>query len=204
MISEIAIPGPEDSAARDFLMEKQELLAKLKANLTHAQARMKKYADKKRSERKLEVGDMVYLKMQPYRMASFGPRQSIKLTSKFYGPFLVLEAIGSLAYRLELPEGVKIHPVFHVSQLKKHLGPRVFPEQGLPLVTNNGPIKTEPTSVQETRSLPRHGVLVTQWLIHWANLSPEDATWEDANFIKKIFPAFYSETIKSWFPDTNT
>jgi hypothetical protein len=101
----------------------------LKENLAQAKARMKKYANLKRTERTLEPGDMVYIKMQPYRMAAFGIRQSIKLTSKFYGPFIVNEKIGKLAYKLQLPEGVKIHPVIHVSQLKNHLGTVSFQNQ---------------------------------------------------------------------------
>jgi hypothetical protein len=80
-------------------------------------------------------------------MASFGIRQSIKLTSKFYGPFCILEKVGTLAYKLLLPEGVNIHPVFHVSQLKKHLGGRDVPQAGLPLVGEDGRIKTEPLQV---------------------------------------------------------
>lgn len=204
MISEVAIPGPTDSEAKDFLLEKQQMLAKLKENLNQAQARMKKYADKKRTERSFELGDMVYLRMQPYRLASFGIRQSIKLTSKFYGPFRVLEKVGSLSYKLLLPEGVNIHPVFHVSQLKKHLGSHAVLEPGLPLVGDDGRIKTEPLNVLETRSLPRNKVLVTQWLVEWQNLPATDASWEDANFIKKVFPTFYSNTLKSWFPNNNT
>jgi hypothetical protein len=82
--------------------------------------------------------------MQPYRMAAFGIRQSIKLTSKFYGPFRVIEKIGKLAYKLQLHEGVKIHQVFHASQLKKHLGDSVILEPGLPLITDDGRIKMEP------------------------------------------------------------
>jgi hypothetical protein len=204
MISEISIPGPEDMEARDFLLEKQQLLHQLKENLSQAQARMKRYADKKRSERVLEVGDMVYLKMQPYRMAAFGIRQSIKLTSKYYGPFRILEKIGALAYKIQLPAGVKIHPVFHVSQLKKHLGTHAVPEAGLPLISEDGKIKTQPLQVLQTRSLPRNNVLVTQWLVEWANLTPEDSSWEDANFIKSVFPAFYTTTIRSWFPNSTT
>jgi hypothetical protein len=50
LISEVAIPGPADTDAKDFLAEKQQQLVKLKENLTQAQARMKKYADKKRTE----------------------------------------------------------------------------------------------------------------------------------------------------------
>jgi hypothetical protein len=135
-------------------------------------------------------------------MAAFGLRRSIKLTSKYYGPFRVLEKIGSLSYKILLPKGVKIHPVFHVSQLKKHLGKNAVPQQEIPLVTPDGKIKTEPMKVLETRSLPRNGVLVTRWLIEWANLTPQDSSWEDANFIKKVFPHFYSTTIKTWFPNT--
>jgi hypothetical protein len=204
LISEISVPGPIDTEAKDFIMEKQQLLAKLKDNLTQAQARMKKYADQKRTERSFDIGDMVYLRMQPYRLAAFGIRQSIKLTTKFYGPFRVLEKVGTLAYRLLLPEGVNIHPVFHVSQLKKHLGSHAIPQQGLPLLGDDGKIKTEPLHVLETRSLPRNGILVTQWLVEWENLSPTEASWEDANFIKRVFPAFYSKTIQSWFPAATT
>ena len=118
LISEITVPGPEDPEdleAQDFLAEKQHLLTQLKENLVQAQARMKKYADSHRSERVFVVGDMVYLRVQPYRMAAFGLRQSIKLTSKYYGPFRILERIGSLDYKLQLPVGVQIHPVFHAA-----------------------------------------------------------------------------------------
>jgi hypothetical protein len=204
MLSEFSFPDTEDSEAKEYMIDKQQLLSKLKENLTQAQARMKKYVDANRTERQLEIGDMVYIKMQPYRMAAFGIRQSIKLTSKFYGPFRVLQKVGKLAYKLQLPEGVKIHPVFHVSQLKKHLGKHVVPEPGLPLITPDGRIKTKPLQVMETRSLPRNNVLVTQWLVQWANLSPADASWEDAHFIKTIFPDFYSNTIQAWFPNKNT
>jgi hypothetical protein len=186
MISEVSVPGPTDTEARDFLQEKQHMLSKLKENLAQAQGRMKKYADKKRTERQFDIGDMVYLRMKPYRMAAFGLRQAIKLTTKYYGPYRILEKIGRVAYKLLLLPNVGIHPVFHVSQLKKHLGSHVVACADLPLVTPEGKIKTEPTAVLETRSLPRNGVLVTQWLVEWENLTPEEATREDANLIKKV------------------
>lgn len=99
LISEVSIPGPT-SPARDFLIQKQDMMTKLKANLAQAQARMKKYADQNRTERTFQVGDMVYLKMQPYRHNAFGLRNSLKVTIKYFGPFRILEKVGEVAYKL--------------------------------------------------------------------------------------------------------
>jgi hypothetical protein len=143
----LSVPGPSDLEATDFLQAKQQMLTELKSHLAQATARMKKYADTHRSERTVQVGDMVYLKMQPYRMAAFGLRGAIKLHSKFYGPFRVIQTIGNRAYKLLLPEGVQIHPVFHVSQLKKHIGPAMVPCPNLPLITADGKIHTAPALV---------------------------------------------------------
>lgn len=94
--------------------------------------------------------------------------------------------------------------MFHVSQLKKHLHTHDVPSAYLPLVGPDVKIKTEPLAVLETRSLPRNGALVTQWLVDWENLKPEEVTWEDASFMKQVFPDFFASTIKSWFPNPDT
>jgi hypothetical protein len=99
LLSEVLIPELE-SPVVEFLVQKQQAITKLKDNLAQAQARMKKYEDKKRSERIFMVGDMVYLKLQPFRHTSFDLYQNLKLTSKYYGPFKVLEKIGQATYKL--------------------------------------------------------------------------------------------------------
>uniref|UniRef100_A0A453NRI9 Reverse transcriptase n=1 Tax=Aegilops tauschii subsp. strangulata TaxID=200361 RepID=A0A453NRI9_AEGTS len=93
LISEPAIPGPEDTEAQEFLSSKQHMLEQIKDNLHKAQHRMKHYADMKRVERTFEVGDLVYLKMAPYRLAAFGFRGALKLQNKFYGPFMISQKI---------------------------------------------------------------------------------------------------------------
>ena len=106
------------SEATDFLQDRQLILATLKQNLHNAQDKMKSYVDKNRTPRQYQVGDMVYLKLQPYAQTSIANRPFPKLAFKFFGPYKILEHIGSAAYKLELPDTALIHPVFHISQLK--------------------------------------------------------------------------------------
>jgi hypothetical protein len=86
---------------------------------------MKSQADKWRTERHFEVGDMVFLKLQPYIQLSLAPRANQKFTFKFFGPFKIISKVGSVAYKLQLPESSSIHLVFHVLQLKKAIPPSV-------------------------------------------------------------------------------
>ncbi|KAK4397427.1 hypothetical protein Sango_1579300 [Sesamum angolense] len=77
------------------------------------------YADKKRLEREFAIGDEVFLKLQPYRQTSITLKKQLKLSAKYFGPYRVIEKVRKVVYKLELLLGSKIHPVFHVSFLKK-------------------------------------------------------------------------------------
>lgn len=111
------------SDLKSWLQDRAVVLSLLQHHLERVRARMKHQADKKRSERSFQVGDSVFMKLQPYVQSSVAPRAHHKLIFKYYGPFPVLERVGTTAYRLQLPVNSRIHPVLHVSQLKKVLGP---------------------------------------------------------------------------------
>jgi len=97
-------------------LKERELLSRLiHQQLLRAQQRMKHQADKHRSERIFSVGDLVYLKLQSYIQTSIAARGNQKLAFGFFGSFKILQRIGKVAYKLDLPSDAKIHPVVHVS-----------------------------------------------------------------------------------------
>jgi hypothetical protein len=98
--------------------------------------------------------------------------------------------VGQVAYKLLLPEGCAIHPIFHVTQLKKYIGPKVIPQPNLPFVDNEGNTQMHPEKLLETRLIPCNNEPVVQWLIKWINLPEEATTWEDVDFIMKAFLDF--------------
>lgn len=93
----------------------------LQPNLTMAQARMKTQADEKRSDISFYIGDWVDLKQQPYRQLSAKNIPTQKLSNQCYGPFQIIEKVGPIVYKLDLPPS-KIHPGFYISLLKPHKG----------------------------------------------------------------------------------
>jgi hypothetical protein len=70
-------------------------------------------------------GDLVYLKLQPYRQQSVHKQNSYKLSAKYYDPYTIIKKIRTITYKLQLHATVVVHPIFHVSQLKKHVGNHV-------------------------------------------------------------------------------
>ena len=116
-----------------------------------AQNRMKQQADQGRSERQFVEGDQVFLRLQPYKQTSLKAKQCQKLAPKFYGPYTVLKCVGQVAYQLALPSQSKLHPVFHVSCLKKVIGTRCQLQTNLPELAEEGSIWLQPEAVLDQR-----------------------------------------------------
>lgn len=123
---------------------------------------LKKQAYQQRSERHFEVGDKVFLKLQPYVQSSLAPRSNQKLAFRFFGPYEVIQRVGSVAYKLALPTHSAIHPVFHVSQLKNAVGAA---HQISPTLPSDFALKLAPEQVLQTRSVRRGDSKIQQVLI---------------------------------------
>uniref|UniRef100_A0A453NI67 Integrase catalytic domain-containing protein n=1 Tax=Aegilops tauschii subsp. strangulata TaxID=200361 RepID=A0A453NI67_AEGTS len=106
---------------KSWIEERDTIQELLQQHLNRARQLMKSQADKKRSFRTFEVGDQVYLKLQPYIQTSVAPRENHKLAYKYYGPFPTIAKINEVAYKLQLPPQATIHPMFHASLLRRVL-----------------------------------------------------------------------------------
>lgn len=175
------------------LKSRDEILRRLRANLQLAQSRMKTYVDKHRTEREFEVDDWVFLRLQPYRQQSVEHRAVNKLAPRFYGPFQVIAKINKVAYKLALPPESKIHPVFHVSLLKKKVGTNVTMQAHLPPSVDPLNPRWFPAKVLARGIFKKNNAPVTKWLVQWVGSTAEDASWEEASDILRRYPDFKAD-----------
>lgn len=117
-------------------------------------------------------------------------RRNAKLVPKYFGPYQVMKKVGSVAYELELPSHSKIHPIFHVSLLKRKLGNDAMVQSELPLVGEDGQIQLEPLAILDRKLVKCNNRPSTEVLVQWSNSIPEDATWENWYELQQRFPQF--------------
>ena len=103
-----------------------------------AYSRQKSSADNRRRNLEFEESDKVYFKISPMKgVVRFGKKG--KLSPRYVGPYEILQWVGKVAYELKLPiELASVHPVFHVSMLKKCIGDpdSILPIEGLDVIDN--------------------------------------------------------------------
>ncbi|GKC49183.1 putative reverse transcriptase domain-containing protein, partial [Tanacetum coccineum] len=103
----------------EIIHETTEKIIQIKSHIQAARDRQKSYVDIRRKPLEFQVGDKVMLKVSPWKwVIRFGKRG--KLNPRYIGPFKIIAKVGTVAYRLELPEQLsRVHSIFHVSNLKK-------------------------------------------------------------------------------------
>ncbi|KZV27225.1 hypothetical protein F511_04678 [Dorcoceras hygrometricum] len=178
------------AAVAQELSDRDELFRQLNYNLKRAQQRMVKHSNVHRRDVSFSVGDMVYVKLRPHRQQSVCKRVYQKLSPRYYGPFEILQRIGAVAYKVQLPPTSRIHPVFHASCLKKAVGNSAV-VQTLPKgLETDLTMEFEPEKVVAERCKRVGQEQVPQILIHWKGRKTEEDTWEDITAFTSQFPDF--------------
>lgn len=180
-----------NAAVEELIQDRDDMISELRSNLEKAQKQMWCSANKKRSDIEFQVGDLVYLKLRPYRQVSVAIRRNEKLSPRYFGPYLILSRIGNTAYKLQLPEQSAIHPVFHVSQLKKAVSPHTRVQE-IPLILSSElEWNTEPEELLGIRRSNSLGE--PEALVKWKGLPIFEASWEPLNRLASQYPKFQLE-----------
>ncbi|GKE31143.1 putative reverse transcriptase domain-containing protein, partial [Tanacetum coccineum] len=185
-VGEAQLTGP------DLIQETTEKIIQIKQRIQAARDRQKNYADLKRKPVEFQVGDRVMLKVSPWKgVVRFGKRG--KLNPRYVGPFKVLERIGSVAYKLELPQELsRVHNTFHVSNLKKCYSdkPLAVPLEGLH-IDDKLQFVEEPIEIieREIKQLKRSRIPLVK--VRWNSRRGPEFTWKQEDSFKKKYPHLF-------------
>ena len=139
-----------------------------------AQQRQKAYADVHRRHVSYKVGERVLLNSRNLELKMPG---TTKLFPKFVGPFKIVKIVNDVAYKLELPETMQVHDVFHVSLLKPYSDdPNVAPPPA-PIVVD-GELEYTVERIMRHRDKRYGRTTKREFLVRWLDYGPEHDTWE--------------------------
>jgi hypothetical protein len=188
-VGEAILPGP------DIIKQSAEVITLIKERLKTAQSRQKSYADRHRRRVEFQDGDRVLLKVSPMRgVIRFG-KKIAKLSPRFIGPFEIIEKVGDLAYRLDLPQNLSnVHNVFHVSMLREykpdnsHVIDHSTIELSEDVTYEEAPVRILSREVRKlrTKEIP---LVKIQWNRHDEN----EASWELESEMRKKHPHLFIE-----------
>ncbi|GKB08934.1 putative reverse transcriptase domain-containing protein [Tanacetum coccineum] len=191
-VGEAQLTGP------DLIQETTEKIIQIKQRIQAARDRQKSYADLKRKPMEFQVGDKVMLKVSPWKgVVRFGKRG--KLNPRYVGPFKVLEKVGSVAYKLELPQKLsRVHNTFHVSNLNKCYSdePLAVPLEGLH-IDDKLQFMEEPVEImeREVKRLKRSRIPLVK--VRWNSRRGPEFTWEREDSFKKKYPHLFTSRASS-------
>ncbi|GJY20798.1 putative ribonuclease H-like domain-containing protein [Tanacetum coccineum] len=190
--------GDSQLVGPELIRDTTEKIVHIKNRLLTARSRQKSYADRRLKPLEFEVGDMVLLKVSPWKGAvRFRKRE--KLSPRYIRPFKIVARVGLIAYTLELPEELKgIHSTFHVSNLKKCLaeGDVVVPMEEIQLDDKLHMIE-EPVEIvdKEVKRLKQSRIPIVK--VRWNSQRGPEFTWEREDQIKKKYPHLFTSKDKA-------
>ncbi|GKA42453.1 hypothetical protein Tco_0735113 [Tanacetum coccineum] len=191
-VGDAELTGPE------LIHETTEKIVQIKQRIQAARDRQKSYADVRRKPLEFQVGDRVMLKVSPWKgVVRFGKRG--KLNPRYIGPFKVLAKVGTVAYRLELPQQLsRVHSTFHVSNLKKCLSdePLAVPLDEIH-IDDKLRFVEEPVEImdREVKRLKRNRIPIIK--VRWNSRRGPEFTWEREDQFQKKYPHLFAKPVPS-------
>ncbi|GJZ87094.1 putative reverse transcriptase domain-containing protein [Tanacetum coccineum] len=182
----------------ELIRETTEKIVQIKNHLLTARSHQKSYADVRRKLMEFSVGDMVMLKVSPWKgVIHFGKRG--KLSPRYIRPFKIIERIGPVAYKLELPEKLRgIHNTFHVSNLKRCLADEnlIIPLEEIQLDDKLHFIE-EPVVIMdhEEKQLKKSRIPIIK--VCWNSRRGPEFTWEREDFFRSKYLHLFSNKKKT-------
>ena len=169
-------------AVDEFVASMADNMRVARDNIHMAQYRQKQYADEGRREENFQVGERVMVSTKHFTPRADMLRPAKKLRRAYAGPYKILEVISSVAYRVDLPAGLQVHPVFHVSLLKRYEeNPKDFISREsppAPEIQADGSEKYEVDKILDKRVITRGRAQQVSYLVSWKGYGLDEATWE--------------------------
>ncbi|KAL6125720.1 hypothetical protein ACLB2K_073774 [Fragaria x ananassa] len=154
--------------------------------------RQKSYADNRRKDLEFQVGDWIFLKLSPWKgVVRFGKRG--KLSPRYIGPYDVIERVGIVAYRLELPSELpRIHNVFHVSMFRKYIADpsHVLQKQQISL-KKDLTYEEEPVQILDRNEQLLRNKAIPLVKVLWRSHHIEEATYEPEEQMRQQYPYLF-------------
>ncbi|GKD33261.1 putative reverse transcriptase domain-containing protein [Tanacetum coccineum] len=189
-VGDAQLTGPE------LIHETTEKIVQIKQRIQVARNRQKSYADVRRKPLEFQVGDRAMLKVSPWKgVIRFGKQG--KLNPRYIGPFKVLAKVGTIAYRLELPQQ-RVHSMFHVSNLKKCLSdePLAIPLDEIH-IDDKLHFVEEPVEIMdhEVKRLKQSRIPIIK--VRWNSRRGPGFSWEREDQFKKKYPHLFTNRASS-------
>lgn len=176
--------------ADEFASRIDEAVRTAQDKIEQARQRAKKHTDPARRDKQFAEGDLVLLSSKNVSMRTPG---SHKLLPKYLGPFKILSVLSPVTYRLELPDSMKCHNVFHVSQLLeyKYDGRAQPPPPPIDFDDGEGGTWLEIDTILAHRIVKRGSTEVKQYLVRWKGYGPEHDEWRDEAGVTEVATTEY-------------
>ncbi|GJW51958.1 putative reverse transcriptase domain-containing protein [Tanacetum coccineum] len=181
--------GDAQLTSPELIHETDEKIVQIKQRIQAARDRQKSYTDVRRKRLEFQVGDRVMLKVSPWKgVIRFGKQR--KLNPRYIGPFKVLAKVGTVSYRLELPQQLsRVHSTFYVSNLNKCLSeePLAIPLDELH-IDDKLHFVEELVEImdREVKQLKQSRILIIK--VQWNSRRGLEFTWEHEGQFQKKYP----------------